>query len=70
MIKSKPIRLDEEFSRLLKQIKIDRIKMGSDFEPQSERRISKAIARAVSGDLMVYNTLVKSPLESDRKKRR
>jgi hypothetical protein len=65
-----PIRVDEEMFNLVKNIKIDRIKIGTDRIPESDRRITKALARLVKQDVALYNTLIKSQLENDRRYKR
>jgi hypothetical protein len=68
-MKINPIRLDEEFYKLIKNLKVDRIKFGSDTLPKSDRRLSKAVARIINMEKQIYNSLVTSPLEDDTKMR-
>jgi hypothetical protein len=65
-IKQRPIKVDEEFFNIIKKIKIDRIKTGIDLRPQSDRRISKAIARLCEKDMTFYSNLINSPFIDDR----
>ena len=62
-----PLRVDEEMLNLIKDIKIERIKFGTDANKiQSDRRLTKALARLIKQNADMYNTLIKSPLEDDR----
>lgn len=60
---------DKEFKEILQKIRKERIKLGTDNIYQSDRRLTKAIARYINTDLNSYMTLVKSPLDDDNKKR-
>jgi len=67
----KPLRVDEEFYNLLRTIKIERIKRGTDLIPNvSDRRLTKAVARIVKMQTETFNSLCNSPLDDDREYRR
>jgi hypothetical protein len=70
MIKSYVKRMDEEFNILLNEISRERVVRGIDNKTQTPRRLSKAFARMVQKDLNLKETLIKSPLDDDRRYRR
>lgn len=45
MKKSKLTKIDEDFLKEIRDIKIERLKKGKDFKPRSDRRITKGLIR-------------------------
>lgn len=69
MVNTKPSKIDNELKTLFNDVKIDRIKIGTDVKIQSDRRLSKAVARLIKTTPSMYDTLIKSPLDNDLKPR-
>lgn len=68
MRNDKPSRVDAEFIKELKEIKLDRIRLGLDKKIQSDRRLTKALVKT-SFWIDVKRVLKQSPLEDDTYRR-
>lgn len=66
----RPLRIDEDFYKMIKNIKVERIKLGTDILPKSDKRITKAITKLVYSEPLIYQTLIKTPMEEDLIKQR
>lgn len=57
-MRDKILRSDEEFVKLLREVKIDRIKKGLDKKPLSDKRLTLAISRIPKlKDLLVQSEI-------------
>ena len=62
--RTSPARVDDNFIRELKEIKVERIRRGLDKELKSDRRLTKAMIRSsIWKDLKLR--LINSPMEDD-----